>query len=94
MRWRRYVAADPLDIHVINGYDCWCAPRFYLPCDECGDLDSWERVTEDAKRVHARPKDLGVTKSCWKCVNQLIELTRDEAEACAEPVLIVHNEPN
>jgi hypothetical protein len=21
--------------HVTDGYDCWCGPRFFVPCDEC-----------------------------------------------------------
>lgn len=85
---------DPLDIHVIDGYDCWCVPRFYVPCDECGNIESWEQVSHGTKRVHARPKDLGVTKSCWKCVNGLIELSQAEAEASEDAVLVVHNERN
>lgn len=83
---------DPLDIHVLDGWDCWCQPRFYYPCDECGNIESWDNAVGDAERVHARPKDLGVTESCWKCVRGLIEITRVEAEASEDTVLVVHNE--
>lgn len=28
--------------HVTDGYDCWCQPRFLLPCDECAGVGCWK----------------------------------------------------
>jgi len=42
--------------HVLTGYDCWCAPRFERPCDEC-DTGCWKcdrgviRMTRDEAAV-------------------------------------------
>ena len=29
------------DEHITVGFDCWCSPRYLLPCDEC-DTGCWK----------------------------------------------------
>ncbi len=53
--------------HDVESYDCWCRPRFYLPCDECDGT------------------------GCWKCSAGLIELTRAEADAAEQSLIVVHS---
>lgn len=52
--------------HTTEGLDCWCAPRYLLPCDDCDD-------------------------GCWKCEGGSIALTREQAEASWDAIVIVHN---
>lgn len=91
------VHVDPIDDdeHVIDGLGCWCAPRYLLPCDECGDMDGLTEIAEKhgVGRLHSHPDEINAPQvpGCWKCVNGLVELTRDEAQACEDPLVIVHN---
>ena len=81
--------------HSTDGLDCWCRPRYGLPCEECGDM---RRLSEAAERqgldrIHATTAELAHTPMpCWKCDGGLIYLTRTEAEACGVPLVVVHNQ--
>jgi hypothetical protein len=80
--------------HVTDGIGCWCVPRYYLPCDECGDVDGLDAIADNAgdTRLNAFAEDMhAAVPGCWKCVEGLVELTQAEAEACERPLVIVHN---
>lgn len=78
--------------HDTDSLTCWCKPRFYEPCDECGpDLDD---------DVEAGGIDVKLNKgdrSCWKCGGGeypgLIEVSYEHALLEErDPIVIVHND--
>lgn len=76
--------------HNTDSYDCWCSPRFFQPCDECGpDIQS----PEHCGGLTVIPGSV----TCWKCganeFDGLIEITRDEADVDEDGLIVVHNEP-
>jgi hypothetical protein len=72
------------DEHDTDGLGCWCAPTYNLVCDEC---DAEDHRGAAQGHLPAQPSHPG----CWKCQNGLIPLTRAEAEATDQPLIIVHN---
>ena len=77
--------------HNLEGLDCWCVPKYLLPCDECDEMEPL--VILPVRRLHAdTPEQAQVdVAGCWKCVEGMIALTREEAEACERTVIIVHH---
>lgn len=75
--------SNGVEIHDVESFDCWCRPRYYLPCDEC------ETSPSDGLGVMmVVPPHLG----CWKCTSGLIELTREQADICEHSLVVVHRE--
>jgi hypothetical protein len=72
------------DEHITDGLDCWCSPVYYLPCDEC-DVAEYRGIARGD--LPAMP----LASGCWKCTNGLILLSRAEAEATDQGIIIVHN---
>lgn len=89
-----YPADEEFAEHITEGLMCWCVPRFYIPCDECGDLDGLSDLAEQhgVERLHSYPDEMHAdVPGCWKCKEGLVELTTAEAELCTQPLVIVHN---
>jgi hypothetical protein len=70
--------------HDTDGLDCWCGPRYSLPCDEC------EVEVAPADDASERIYERGA--GCWKCEGGTIRLTREQAEHADAPLVIVHND--
>jgi hypothetical protein len=72
------------DEHITEGLNCWCAPSYFRPCDEC-DVEEYRGAARgDLPAMPTAP-------SCWKCQNGLIPLSYAEADATESGIIIVHN---
>jgi len=77
------VTGERIDEHDLLGLDCWCSPRYLLPCDECD--------VEIAPADDATEQIFERGSGCWKCDDGCIPLSRAEAEATERSIIIVHN---
>lgn len=69
--------------HSTDWLDCWCAPGYYVPCDACDPMEY-----RGAARVYLLEPP--TAPGCWKCANGLMPISRAEAGATEETLVILH----